>query len=130
IEHITDPSYGKLFDFYGWDSPFYLAWKNSLPKIIFCAKSRVCSLKAKLGLFCQLNTCSTVIWHFKPRIPFKYGFRIAININEVGKMTANPEKEIPEYKKEGHVTYLKPTQQQPHPKPSLKERFKKWMRGE
>jgi len=67
-----------------------------------------------LGLFCQLNTCSTVIWHFKPRIAFKYGFCIAININEVGKMTATPEK----------------NQIIKQPKLSLAQRFKKWLNGE
>ncbi|MGA2522915.1 MAG: hypothetical protein ABSF65_02030 [Candidatus Bathyarchaeia archaeon] len=41
----------------------------------------------------------------------------------------NPEIEIPEYKKEGHVTYLKPTQQQPQQKLTLMQRFKDWANG-
>jgi len=41
----------------------------------------------------------------------------------------NPEIEIPEYKKEGHVTYLKPIAQQPTQKPTLTQRFRNWANG-
>jgi hypothetical protein len=44
--------------------------------------------------------------------------------------TDNPEIEIPEYYKEGHVTYLKPITEQPKSKPTLAQRFKKWLNGE
>ena len=41
----------------------------------------------------------------------------------------NPEIEIPEYHKEGHVTYLKPMTQQPTHKPTLAERVRDWANG-